>query len=218
MRVEYAEGVFIGYRWHDAKGLAPLFPVDHGLGYARFEIGATKVSLSRYASAKRRPCGWRCQTSARAEVVQLYVENVPASVPRPPRELNGFAKLRLAPSETGVAELTLTSGDFVFRDEASAGWKIEPVEFVLRSGLSSRHLSPGGPVKVQAEAEGRMTIFTTGRGLVGAARWSLSFESDDFHVEAEEAARALVVRPSAPDLHAVWTLLEEVVSDTCRGP
>ena len=155
---------------------------------------------------------------ARAEVVQLYVENVAASVPRPPRELKGFAKLRLAPSETGVAELTLTSGDFVFRDEASAGWKIEPVEFVLRSGLSSRHLSPGGPVKVQAEAEGRMTIFTTGRGLVGAARWSLSFESDDFHVEAEEAARALVVRPSAPDLHAVGTLLEEVVSDTCRGP
>ena len=149
---------------------------------------------------------------ARAEVVQLCVENVAASVPRPPRELKGFAKLRLAPGETGVAELTLTSGDFVFRDEASAGWKIEPVEFVLRSGLW------GVPVKVQAEAEGRMTIFTTGRGLVGAARWSLSFESDDFHVEAEEAARALVGRPSAPDLHAVRTIVEEAVGDACAGP
>ena len=42
VRVDYAEGVFIGYRWHDAKGLEPLFPFGHGLGYSRFELGETR--------------------------------------------------------------------------------------------------------------------------------------------------------------------------------
>ncbi len=157
VRVEYAEGVFIGYRWHDAKGLEPLFPFGHGLGYTRFELGATKVSVNALRMGDtltvRVPL---TNVGARvgAGVVQLYVEDVAASVPRPPRELKGFAKLRLAPGETGVAEFTLTPRDFAFWDESSAGWKIEPGEFVLHAGLSSRNLSPGVPLTMLGEAVG----------------------------------------------------------------
>ena len=63
-----------------------------------------------------------------------------------------------------------------------------------------------------------MKIFTTGRGLVGAALWSSSFGFDGFHVEAEEAARALVGHLSAPDLHAVGALHEEAVGDAYASP
>ncbi len=156
VRVEYAEGVFIGHRWHDAKGLEPLFPFGHGLGYTRFEIGETRVSKKTLhigdALVVRVPV---TNTGARpgAEVVQLYLEDVEASVPRPPRELKGFAKLRLAPGETGVAEFTLTPRDFAFWDEGSAGWKIEPGDFILHAGASSRALSPGVSVTVSGNGE-----------------------------------------------------------------
>ena len=157
VRVEYAEGVFIGYRWHDAKGLEPLFPFGHGLGYAGFELGKTTVSKAGLhigetltVRVELRNVGAR----AGAEVVQLYVEDPVASVPRPPRELKGFAKLRLEPGEKGVAEFTLKPRDFAFWDEASGGWRIEPGDFVLRAGLSSRRLSPGIRVTMSAPADG----------------------------------------------------------------
>ena len=157
VRVEYAEGVFIGYRWHDATGREPLFPFGHGLGYTRFELGAPDVSENKLRAGdalsvrgELRNVGAR----AGAGVVQLYVEDVTASVPRPPRELKGFAKLRLAAGETGVAEFTLTPRDFAFWDEVSGGWKIEPGEFVLRAGLSSRELSPGVSVAMLGAAGG----------------------------------------------------------------
>ena len=157
VRVEYAEGVFIGYRWHDAKGLEPLFPFGHGLGYTRFELGATDVSINTLRMGDtltvRVPVA-NVGARAGAEVVQLYVEDVAASVPRPPRELKGFAKLRLDPGETGVAEFTLTPRDFAFWDDASGDWKVEPGEFVLHAGVSSRRLSPGVRVTMLGQAGG----------------------------------------------------------------
>ena len=146
VRVEYAEGVFIGYRWHDAKGLEPLFPFGHGLGYSRFELGPTRPERRSLRAGETLTVRVELRNAgprAGAEVVQLYVEDVAASVPRPPRELKGFAKVRLKPGETGVAEFTLTPRDFAFWDKASGVWKIEPGEFMLRAGLSSRNLSPG---------------------------------------------------------------------------
>jgi hypothetical protein len=115
VRVEYAEGIFIGYRWDDAKGLEPLFPFGHGLSYTRFELGATEVSektLSIGESLTVRVPVTNIGERAGAEVVQLYVEDVEASVPRPPRELKGFAKVWLEPGEAGMAEFTLTPRDF----------------------------------------------------------------------------------------------------------
>lgn len=156
VRVEYAEGVFIGYRWDDSKGLEPLFPFGHGLSYTRFKLGATEVSEKKLRvgeSLTVRVPVTNIGERAGAEVVQLYVEDVEASVPRPPRELKGFVKLWLAPGETGMAEFTLTPRDFAFWDIKGAGWKIEPGEFVLHAGTSSRRLSPGVRVTILGEAD-----------------------------------------------------------------
>jgi beta-glucosidase len=154
--VEYEEGIFIGYRWDDAKGLEPLFPFGHGLSYTRFELGATEVSektLSIGESLTVRVPVTNIGKRAGADVVQLYVEDVEASVPRPPRELKGFAKVWLEPGETGMAEFTLTPRDFAFWDVKGAGWKIEPGEFVLHVGTSSRRLSPRVKVTMLGEAD-----------------------------------------------------------------
>ena len=71
------------------------------------------------------------------EVVQLYVHDEKASVPRPVKELKGFVKLDLAPGETKNAVFSISSRDLSFYDEASQCWKAEPGGFKLMIGASS---------------------------------------------------------------------------------
>ena len=144
VRVNYDEGVFIGYRWHDARDIEPLFPFGHGLGYTSFETGSPEIvgdepKLGRPVTVRVAVAN----TGRRAgvEVVQLYVGDTLASVPRPPRELKGFRKVQLAPGETREVEFVLQPRDFAFWDEAAAGWRVEPGEFVIHAGASSRALS-----------------------------------------------------------------------------
>jgi beta-glucosidase len=139
----YREGVFVGYRHFDAAGLEPLFPFGHGLSYTRFQYSTLRVRARgdgddvivdvRFdlSNVGRRPG---------AEIAQLYLRDVDASVPRPPRELKGFAKVELAPGETRTIEMTLHGRDLAFFDEASRSWRVEPGAFQVQVGSSSRDL------------------------------------------------------------------------------
>jgi len=149
VRVNYEEGVFIGYRWHDARDIAPLFPFGHGLGYTRFEISAPEIldPESRVGA----PVQVRIRVTntgkrAGSEVVQLYVGDPSPGVPRPPRELKGFRKVRLAPGESQTVDFLLQPRDFAYWDEAAGGWRVEAGDFVIQAGASSRRLS--APVTV----------------------------------------------------------------------
>ncbi len=149
VRVNYDEGVFIGYRWHDARDIEPLFPFGHGLGYTSFAIGSPELvgaepSLGRPVTVRVRVANTGKRPGA--TVVQLYVGDTAASVPRPPRELKGFKKVKLEPGETREVELVLPPRAFAFWDETAAGWRVEPGEFTLQAGASSRSLS--APLKV----------------------------------------------------------------------
>ncbi|MFN0095915.1 MAG: beta-glucosidase H [Dehalococcoidia bacterium] len=140
-RVAYGEGVFIGHRWYEARGLPVKYPFGHGLSYAAFELGP--LILERREAPLREPV--RCSvdvrnTSGRAgsTVVQLYVHDSEASVARPPQELNAFAKVTLAAGETQRVAFELAPRAFAFwDDDQPGGWKCEPGAFELRIGLSS---------------------------------------------------------------------------------
>jgi beta-glucosidase len=149
---EYHEGVFVGYRHFDAGGLEPLFPFGHGLSYTLFEYSDLRVEvrgegedLAVGVRFTLRNAGQR----AGAEVAQLYVADIEASVPRPPRELKGFARLRLEPGEQRVVELELGWRDLAFFDEAAGRWTVEPGEFEVQVGASSRDLRLGGRFEVR---------------------------------------------------------------------
>ena len=71
------------------------------------------------------------------EVVQLYVQDEKASVPRPVKELKGFVKLDLAPGETRNAVFSISARDLSFYDETARCWKAEPGAFKLMIGASS---------------------------------------------------------------------------------
>ncbi len=136
----HKEGLLVGYRWFDAKGIEPLFPFGHGLGYATFAFGAPEVAMEGDGVTLRVPVA---NVSARpgAAVVQVYAEPpAEGAVARAPRQLRAFAKLRLTPGETQTATLTLAPRDFAYWDVTLPGWRREAGIFTLAVGASSRDL------------------------------------------------------------------------------
>ncbi|MDO5533398.1 MAG: glycoside hydrolase family 3 C-terminal domain-containing protein [Propionibacteriaceae bacterium] len=144
-RVVYGEGVFVGYRGLDATDRPVAFPFGFGLGYTtmRYDDLAVKVTGTPASGALRVSVQVRVtNTGERAgcEVVQVYVGNAPASVPRPPRELRAFSKVRLEPGESRTVTLPLDARAFSFWSEAHDRWVVESGVFTIEAGPNSRDL------------------------------------------------------------------------------
>ncbi len=153
--VRYGEGVFMGYRGHDAVDIAPLFPFGYGLSTTRFEYRDLRVSSARVrddegvtVSCRVRNVGPR----AGSEIVQLYVGDVAARVRRPLRELAAFAKLALAPGEEQELQFALDRRAFAFWDPAVHAWAVEDGAFEIALGASSRDLRLRTMIEVEAVA------------------------------------------------------------------
>ncbi|NCO87846.1 MAG: beta-glucosidase [Rhodobacterales bacterium] len=142
-KVRYEEGLFIGYRHHDATGIPPLFPFGHGLSYTQFALSDLAVNDSAFAAEGRVSVSVSVQnTGARAgsTVVQLYVAPQDAPLRRPEKELKAFAKITLAPGQSQQVTLDLTARDFAFCDVAAGQWVVAPVGYDLRLGMSAADL------------------------------------------------------------------------------
>jgi beta-glucosidase len=144
-RVEYGEGIFIGYRWYDAREIAPRFAFGHGLSYTSFGYDAVSASPTE-ARVRVSNTGTRAGT----EVVQLYVRDVESTVARPPKELKGFAKVTLSPGESTEVTFALDDSTFAFWDTTAAAWRVEPGEFELLVGSSSADIRQRAAVTVPA--------------------------------------------------------------------
>lgn len=137
--VRYGEGIFVGYRWYDARGIAPMIPFGHGGSYTTFEWGPPEVSgegTQRTVSVPVTNTGHR----PGCEVVQAYVAPPAGDVPRPPKELAGFAKLALDPGETATAEITLSERSFARWDPETHRWTVDPGQYRLVVAASATDL------------------------------------------------------------------------------
>lgn len=134
-KVRYEEGLFIGYRHYDRLGIAPLFPFGFGLSYAEFELGNLAVQTDRFeadgvaiVSVDVTNIGARSGSS----VVQVYVSDVASSLPRPEKELKGFAKITLAAGQTRRVSIELDARAFAFYSPGAQHWLVENGGFVIR--------------------------------------------------------------------------------------
>jgi beta-glucosidase len=142
-KVRYEEGVFIGYRHYDKVGTAPLFPFGFGLGYTSFAVSDLTVDDAEFEADGQVMVGVTVSnTGARdgATVVQLYVSDDTASVPRPAKELKAFSKVQLKAGESRQITLPLDARSFAFYGEKSRHWLVEDGSFTLQVGLSSGDL------------------------------------------------------------------------------
>ncbi|MGB8818308.1 MAG: glycoside hydrolase family 3 C-terminal domain-containing protein [Rhizobiaceae bacterium] len=120
-KVRYEEGLFIGHKHYDKTGIQPLFPFGFGLSYTQFEwtnFRITPQGNDFIAEIDVTNTGSR----AGSEVVQIYVEDKTPILPRPLRELKGFAKLHLGAGETGTARVVLSPRSFATFDVKSKHW------------------------------------------------------------------------------------------------
>jgi beta-glucosidase len=150
--VKYNEGVFVGYRGYEKNGTRPLFPFGYGLSYTTFKFsnlkttpGAPRLGQAVTVSFDVTNTG----KTAGAEVAQLYLGNPGASVPRPAKELKGFAKVNLNPGETKHVSLQLTPREMSFFDVGSNNWKQEPGRFEVKVGHSSADIDLQSSYTVQ---------------------------------------------------------------------
>ncbi|MDE2398085.1 MAG: glycoside hydrolase family 3 C-terminal domain-containing protein [Burkholderiales bacterium] len=134
--VPYSEGLDVGYRWYDAKGIAPLFPFGHGLSYTHFDYSQMEVS------ANGRSVRFRLRNSggvAGAEVAQVYA-GLPATAGEPPKRLIAWKRVELAPGESRNVELEIPRPNLAIWDSASGAWKVEPGAYQVYVGSSSRDI------------------------------------------------------------------------------
>ena len=126
--VEYKEGIYVGYRHFDTKGVKTQFPFGFGLSYTTFKYGKPQIAANGDAwtvSVDVTNTG-RCEGK---EIVQLYVGDEKCSVDRPKKELKNFAKVSLKPGETKTVSMDITRQDLKFWDETTHAWKAEPGKF-----------------------------------------------------------------------------------------
>lgn len=146
-RVKYTEGVFLGYRHHDKSGIKPLFPFGFGLSYTAFRYSNLSVSPQIVSGDQPVTVTLDVTNTGKregAEVVELYVGDAHSSVPRPVKELKGFARINLKPDETSKVSLTLHRRDFSYYDVDGKQWKAEPGDFGILVGGSSDRIELRG--------------------------------------------------------------------------
>ena len=143
LHVEYAEGIYVGYRGFDKRAVEPLFPFGHGLSYTKFDYSGLKISPAKVAAGKQVEVTMELRNSgsrAGAEIVQLYVHDVKSSVDRPLKELKGFQRVTLQPGEARNVSFTVDQAAMSFFSTAKDDWVAEPGEFEVWVGASSRDI------------------------------------------------------------------------------
>jgi len=150
-RVEYREGIYVGYRYYDARRMDVMFPFGHGLSYTTFEYSNLKITKDAMTDAETVEVTCDITNTGKVEgreVVQLYVSRKTEGIPRPLRELKGFDKVLLAPGETKTVKFTLCKRAFAYYNTDLSDWYVEDGIYGIAIGASSRDLRLEGEIKV----------------------------------------------------------------------
>ena len=146
-QVAYNEGVFVGYRGYEHSGTKPLFPFGYGLSYTTFRY--QNLSVRPVASEKENDSSTKpglayevsfdiTNTGHRegAEIAEVYVGETRPQVPRPDKELKGFARVQLPPGTTQKVQILLDSRAFSYYDTGGHQWRVDPGAFTISVGRS----------------------------------------------------------------------------------
>ncbi len=152
MEVWYGEGIYVGYRWYDARQIEPMYPFGYGLSYTTFELSdlqildengqkvmnqAIDVETSTFnISVTVKNTG----TVAGSEVVQIYVHNYASKFDRPVKELKGFQKVFLEPGKETQVSISLDKQGFSNYYLEFGEWITEPGDKEIMVGTSARDI------------------------------------------------------------------------------
>ncbi len=150
--VNYAEGIFVGYRYYDKKNMQVLFPFGHGLSYTKFEYSDLKLSAKKITDAETLEVSLKVTNVGRREgkeIVQIYVApKTPFREVRAAKELKAFSKVSLKPGETKTVKMTLAKRAFAMWSVALGDWFVPSGEYEILAAASSRDIRLSQKVNV----------------------------------------------------------------------
>ena len=150
-KVSYGEGLFVGYRYYDKKGIEPLFPFGFGLSYTTFEYSNLVLNPQDFMIADGLDVSLDLKNTGKKagkETVQFYVRDVRSSLLRPEKELKAFIKTSLIPGEITKLKVHLDKEAFWFYDPSRNDWITQPGEFEILVGASSQDIRLAGRAKL----------------------------------------------------------------------
>jgi len=154
--VRYGEGIFIGYRYYDAKEVPVQFSFGYGMSYTTFTYKNPKVSAASFRDVDGLTVSVDVTNAGKVtgkEVVQVYVHDHKSGLVRPPKELKGFAKVELQPGETKTVTLALDFRAFAYYHPAYQQWITEDGDFDILVGASSADIRCVLTVMLQSTLE-----------------------------------------------------------------
>lgn len=152
--VTYGEGIYIGYRWYDAKKLEVAYPFGYGLSYTTFAYSDIRLDKSSMDKDDTLTVSFRVKnTGSRAgsDVAQVYVHDVESTMNRPEKELRGFQKVHLKPGEEKEVSVVLDRHAFEYYTPALHKWVVESGSFEILVGRSSREILLSATVEVSSD-------------------------------------------------------------------
>jgi beta-glucosidase len=148
--VRYGEGLFVGYRWYDARALDVTFPFGHGLSYTSFEHRSVAVTAEG-DDVTIRVVVANTGTRAGREIVQAYASRDDSALVRAPRWLVGFQSIDLEPGESGEVVIHADRREFEYWDDELQRWLVEGGAYEISIGASSRDLRLSAPVELRGD-------------------------------------------------------------------
>ncbi len=148
-KIEYKEGVFVGYRHFDEAAVKPQFPFGYGLSYTTFAYKNLSVTPAVVSGDQPVTVSFDVTNTgprAAAEVAEVYVGEPHPSVPRPVKELKGFRKVQLSPGETRHVSIALDHRAFAYYSVKNHDWMVDAADFNVYVGSSSAQINLTGKV------------------------------------------------------------------------
>lgn len=185
----YTEGVFVGYRWYDARKMPVLFPFGHGLSYTKFEYSNIRLSntavkdvdgVEVFVTIKN------IGSCAGKEIVQLYVSDKTGVEVRPVKELKGFEKILLEPGEEKEVCFKLNKRSFAYWNTDIQDWYAPTGKYDILIGASSQDIRQTAELEVTSTSP-RAFVITPQTTLGDMLR---NKEMSELSAQARKAATA----------------------------
>jgi beta-glucosidase len=163
--VQYSEGVDVGYRWYQAKNIAPLFPFGFGLSYTSFGFSNLHVSaLDAHGKATVTATVTNTGTKAGSDVAQLYVGD-PATTGEPPEQLKGFSRVTLQPGAATTVSFPVTLHDLAYWNDSTSAWTTALGTYGIMVGDTSTSPQLTGSLAVTSTGTGDTVTVTNPQGM-----------------------------------------------------
>lgn len=143
VKVEYHEGIFVGYRYYEKKKMDVAFPFGHGLSYTTFKysnLRTDKDTMTEGETIQVSVDVTNIGDRAGKEIVQLYVSDLTNAARRPEKELKGFEKVALNPGETKTVTFTVDKRSLAWYNTEIQDWYAASGTYEILIASSSRDI------------------------------------------------------------------------------